>query len=61
MTVKGYLVFVPLENVATVEHLGSGQTLLAVWAEDRIAGPFEVRETVLEALARALTTINPGD
>ena len=65
MSVKGYLVFVPFENVASCEFDGTSTVPGGVTRPDQVtvattpghlAGPFEVHETIQEAapLAEAL-------
>ena len=48
MTVRGYLVYVPFENVASMEYGSNGQPDKATVATEpgKLAGPFEVRRIV---------------
>jgi hypothetical protein len=76
MSVKGYLVFVPFENVASMEYGGTPTTPGSVTRPDMVtvattpghlAGPFEVHQTVqddapmAEALRSALKIEAWGD
>lgn len=58
MGVKGYLVFVPFENVATMEYGNNGapDKITAATTPGHLAGPFEVHQTVQTAtdMAEAL-------
>jgi hypothetical protein len=50
MSVKGYLVFVPFENVASMEYGNNGapDKVTAATTPGHLAGPFEARQTVRE-------------
>lgn len=58
MSVKGYLVFVPFENIATMQYGNNGapDQVTVATTPGHIAGPFEVEQTVQDAadLAAAL-------
>lgn len=55
MSVKGYLVFVPLENVASMEYGSNGapDKATVATASGHVAGPFEVHQTIQDPVELA--------
>jgi hypothetical protein len=56
MAVRGYLVFVPFENVASMQYGNNGapDQVTVATAPGQLAGPFEVREVTGPATIEAL-------
>jgi hypothetical protein len=56
MSVKGYLVFVPFENIATMQYGNNGapDRVTVATTPGHLAGPFEVHQTVQDPAAMAM-------